>query len=180
MSAMVKSFFCLAFLYICTEAFSPGTPKLDSFIILAGFDTGSVFTVCLFEANLINRRIASPASLTRTAIQYVSTPVPMMNRNRIGVQYPSFCMSSRRDACFAVFSIPLFTPMAAIAAIWDKENITALFEGNSIVQPQFDPNAREDIAYPDWLEGLWKCSSEMTGFSTPLGVRFLGKPNFLL
>ena len=181
---MVKMF-CLAFLCLCCEAFLPGTPELGSFIVFAGFDAGRRFPLCWFAANLINRRFASPGRQsriynTRTAIQDIadiSTPISMMNRNRIGVHHPSVCMSSRRDACFAVFSIPVFTPLASVAAIWDKENVTALFEGDLIVQPHFDPNAREDVAYPDWLEGQWKCSSEMTGFSAPLGARFLGKPN---
>jgi hypothetical protein len=68
-----------------------------------------------------------------------------------------FCWSGSSRCCF-----------------WEAENLSELFESTTVKQAQFDPNARDDIAYPEWLEGTWKCQSEMTGFQAPLGNRFLG------
>ncbi len=126
-------------------------------------------------ANLICRQNAILKNAISGAAIKDATSRVGLDRNRVEVSLPSIRMSSRRDICFAVLSAPFLTPKTSNAAIWDKENITALFDGDSVVQPQFDPNARDDITYPDWLEGVWKCSSEMTRFSTPLGTRFLGK-----
>ena len=82
---------------------------------------------------------------------------------------------SRRSVCTSVLtSYFLQRPTPAPAAFWAGENISALLESDVVTQPQFDPNAREDIAYPDWLEGTWSCSSEMTSFRAPLGIQFLG------
>jgi hypothetical protein len=81
-----------------------------------------------------------------------------------------------RRSIFPLFWVSLFSAGLdrADAAFWEAENLSVLFESTTVKQAQFDPNARDDIAYPEWLEGTWKCQSEMTGFQAPLGNRFLG------
>jgi hypothetical protein len=61
------------------------------------------------------------------------------------------------------------------ADIWGKEDVAGRLDAATLVQPQFEPNSREDIEYPDWLEGTWDVTSEMTAFTAPLGNKFLGE-----
>lgn len=78
----------------------------------------------------------------------------------------------RNVLSFFLASILLGNTLQSEASFWEAENLGALFESATVKQPQFDPNAREDIS--DWLEGTWICKSEMIAFTAPLGNRFLG------
>ena len=89
--------------------------------------------------------------------------------------FPNSQRFERKDVFSIFWALTLVGQSSrAEASIWGGENISTIFENLVVKQPQFDPNAREDIAYPEWLDGTWTCASEMTGFVAPLGNRFLG------
>ena len=67
--------------------------------------------------------------------------------------------------------LALLYPLSTLAA---EDKILARLTSPEVTQLNADLSANEDIAYPDWMEGTWDVTAQLTAFTAPLGNQFLG------
>lgn len=88
-------------------------------------------------------------------------------------------LSSRRSLLAALplaVCLPGHRPAAAAAdafgellARLDAPLLSEVGDGNSM-------QGRPEPRLPTWLAGRWRCEQTLTGFTTPLGVQYIGAP----
>ena len=76
-----------------------------------------------------------------------------------------------RRAMVGGLGLALVYPLRTLAA---EDEILARLTSPEVTQLIADLSSNEDIAYPDWMEGTWDVTAQLTAFTAPLGNQFLG------